>query len=279
MGSALRRRNWPAALVAIVVVLAGAGAAEADDTGIELTYEIFIAGIRVGQVDALGTLTDDGGYALAVRGYTDGVSRLVSDASAVLASNGFIRNGELVPATFEMETTESGIGARAEMVMRGRTITDLTVVPGLVPSPHRIPLTLAHTRDVVDPMSGLIGATDDTDVDGEEACNRRIQVFDGWQRFDITLSYLRTESIFGSREGYSGDVFVCAARYVPVAGHRSDQPSVQLMAANEHLEAWLVQIPDEPVLVPYQIVIGTDAGDLSVRMSRFLVGAADGDGG
>ncbi|MCW5698122.1 MAG: DUF3108 domain-containing protein [Bauldia sp.] len=275
----MRLRKWPATLAVLLAVFLDASAATADETAVELTYEIFIAGIRVGQVDAVGTFVDNGGYALALRGYTDGVSRLVSDASAELASNGFIRNAEMVPATFEMAMMENGIGAYAEMLMRGRTITNLTVVPGLLPSEHRVPLTLTHTRDVVDPMSGLIAPIDDLEVDGAEACNRRIKVFDGWQRFDVVLDYASTETVFGTREGYSGDVFVCSARYVPVAGHRSDQPSVMFMAENERLEARLVQIPDHRVLVPYQILIGTEAGDLVVRMVRFRVdGTAGGDG-
>ena len=70
---------------------------------------------------------------------------------------------------------------------------------------------------------------------------------------------------------YSGEVFVCSARYVPVAGHRPDRDSVQYMADNKRLEVWLVPVDGTPVLVPYRILIGTQMGDLVIVSRDFAV--------
>ena len=42
--------------------------------------------------------------------------------------------------------------------------------------------------------------------------------------------------------GYSGDVLVCAARYNPIAGHRTGRKSTQFMADNKDMEVWLAPV-------------------------------------
>lgn len=264
-----RKVRLAAAAAAAIGVAVGANAAAAEETRLTLSYEISISNIRVGEVDAEARLIDDG-YALAIRGYTSGISRLVSDASALLASNGFIRGGVLQPYSFEMETTENGLTAQARMAMRGRAITELSVYPGQVPAVDRVPITVSHTRDVIDPLSAFVVPVSSNDAEGE-VCDRTLRVFDGWQRFDIALSYSATRSVFGDRDAYSGPAVVCAARYIPVAGHRESQESVIYMAANQRLEAWLVPVPDEDIMLPYQLVIGTAIGELVIRMTHLEV--------
>ena len=64
---------------------------------------------------------------------------------------------------------------------------------------------------------------------------------------------------------------VCQARYVPVAGHRKSMDSVQYMAQDQRLEAWVIPIKGTNLMVPYKVIIGTAIGDLSVTARDFVV--------
>lgn len=250
-------------------LLFAAGAASAADGRVTASYAISIAGINVGRADAESRF-DDGGYSIAIRGFTSGVSRLVSDARALMASNGRIRGGTVQPATFSLETTENGLSAQVSMTLRSRAVSNLSAEPQLMPFPDRVPITSAHKRNVVDPLSAFIVAINQGgEIGGEEACNRTISVFDGWQRYDVRLAYARTRAVQGGSSTYSGPIIVCSARYVPVAGHRPDQDSVQYMANNRNMEVWLMPVEGQRILIPYQMQIGTKIGDLVISLTSF----------
>lgn len=247
-------------------------AAAGEDIRFEATYSIIIAGLTVGRAEAETRFTPTG-YAAAISGSTRGISRLVSDARASLAGSGRILADRLVPATYNLETSENGDETRVKMALRGGAITDLTAEPPLKPKPDRIPVTATHKRDILDPLSAfLIRLNAAGTPDGKTACGRTINIFDGWQRYDIALSYKETRKIEGRGEGYSGPVFVCGARYVPIAGHRPK--AVRSMTENKRLEVWLAPLGTSQMMAPYKIVIGASVGDLVVLATRFKVEAA-----
>ncbi len=259
-----RRARRRAAALALAA-LAGGWATAADAGTVSATYSISIAGIPVGRADANSRIDADG-YSIAVRGSTSGLTRLVSDAEALLASNGRISGGQVIPARFELETTENGLSAEVRMTMRGRTVADFRAEPDLVSRTDRVPLTAAHRRDVVDPLSGFLVVLGRNETQPQAACNRTVQIFDGWQRYDVRLSFQRSRTVEGTGDNtYSGPAVVCSARYVPVAGHIASHDAVQYMASNTNLEVWLVPIEGTPVYIPYEIVIGTRIGDLVIR--------------
>ncbi len=260
---------------AIAMPLFAAGApALASDTVLKANYLITIAGITIGKAEAEGRFNDTG-YAATINGSTYGVSRFVSDAQAVLAGNGRIRGTHVMPASYNLDTTEKGFQTHVSMEMRGGAIVDLSAAPRLLPAPDRVPVTPGHTRNVVDPVGAFVVAVSRPGPSaGASACNRTVRVFDGWQRYDVKLSYKESKHVSGAT-GYEGEVFACTARYVPVAGHRPNRESVKYMADNKRLEVWLAPVKGTQLLVPYRIVIGTKVGDLIVVARDFTVGAAE----
>jgi hypothetical protein len=256
---------------------AGAGvAAPASDTALKASYIITIAGITIGRVQADSRFSPTG-YAATISGSTYGISRFVSDAHAVLAGNGRISGTHVSPATYNLETNEKGFETHVNMAMRGGSIVDLIAAPRLIAAPDRVPVTPVHKRNVVDPVGAFVVAVPHAGVaSGTEACNRTVKVFDGWQRYDVQLFYKESRNVEGnSANGYSGAVFVCGARYVPVAGHRPTRESVRYMADNKRLEVWLAPVAGTAVLVPYRIMIGTQMGDLVIMARDFAVSAAE----
>ncbi len=236
------------------------------------SYGISISGINIGEAVAESRFLGNT-YAAAISGNTSGPSRLVSDASARLAGSGRFSGGRVLPSTYSLETMENGFATHVRMAMRAGKVTDVSAVPGLLPTKDRVPVTDRNKIGVVDPMSAFLVPLDGAGglPNGHKACDRTVKVFDGWTRYDIALYYKATQAVDGRAEGYAGPVIVCGARYVPVAGHRAGGQSVKSMATNTRLEVWLAPVKGLPVLVPYRILIGTDLGDLIVYALRFSV--------
>jgi hypothetical protein len=263
-------------LAAVVVAPFAAPGAHAADRTLKADYLISIAGITIGKVNVEGRFTSTG-YAATISGQTYGISRFISDAHAVLAGNGRILGTHVTPASYQLDTDERGFRTHVSMAMRGGSIVDLSAAPHLVSAPDRVPVTPIHKRNVVDPVGAFMVAIDrPLDVAGPAACNRTVRIFDGWQRYDVKLTYKDSKHVNNSDPGaYSGEVFICAARYVPVAGHRPDRDSVQYMAHNKRLEVWLVPVDGTRLLVPYRILIGTQMGDLVIIARDFAVSVTE----
>jgi hypothetical protein len=266
------RGAYRLAVAAAALLIAGPAPRAAAETSLQATYTISIAGLTIGRVDASSRFTESG-YAAVIKGMTSGISRLVSDARATLAGSGRIDGRRVVPASYNLETSESGFETHVRMSMQAGAITDLLAIPRLGQAPDRVPLTPEHQRGVVDPVGAFLTVADKPGLaDGQSVCSRTINVFDGWQRFDIGLAYKETRLVTGTGDAYDGRVVVCTARYIPVAGHRQKREAVQFMAANKRLEVWYAPVRDMRYLVPYRILIGTKYGDLVIASTRFVAG-------
>ena len=96
-------------------------------------------------------------------------------------------------------------------------------------------------------------------------------MFDGYTRFDVALTYVGEREV--SAKGYTGPVAICAARYVPIAGHRRDRPATKFMAENKDIEVWLAPVAGAQVLMPFRISVRTMVGTAVIEASEFSVEA------
>jgi hypothetical protein len=103
------------------------------------------------------------------------------------------------------------------------------------------------------------------------SCNRTIPVYDGFTRFDVVLSYSGTKQV--KIAGYSGPVVICAARYVPISGHRPNRHVTEFMAQNKDMEVWLAPLANTRVLVPYKISVATLVGTTVIEAKEMSLGA------
>lgn len=267
-----RRRMLRPGLI-ILAALAGApaearGPAAIPRSGaVEASYTMGLNGITIGRFK-LDATVDRSSYTLTIRGTTSGLSRLVSDGTGVLKSSGQIAGEAVLPDDYYLDTTENGrTSSVVNMRMRSGTIVSLVALPPLPIKADRVPLLPRHKHKIVDPLSAMIAPLYKADMG--RACNRTIPVFDGWQRFDIRLFYKSTAEVKGEDGSYSGTVYVCGARYVPVAGHRPSREAVKFMESNTNLEVWLAPAPEIGLMLPYRMQIGTEAGVLTIHASRF----------
>lgn len=272
----MRRRTAGVALSALAAffLLQVNNRVEAADAQVFTKYSIAIAGVPIGNA-RVDSKFDGNRFQIVANGRTSGVSRLVSDGKGTLSSSGELRNGKVYANEFDMDTVDAEVVTKVRMSMANGSIEDLVAMPPLAKRADRIPVENEHRRNIVDPLAAFLVPLDsDGRIEPEKACDRTLPVFDGWQRFDVKLSYKSQRMArFGGRDGFSGPVVVCAVRYAPIAGHRPSRSTTVYLQNNESMELWLAPVPGLPVLVPVHIRIGTKVGPLTLSASIFSVTA------
>jgi hypothetical protein len=267
LGALVATSSLPAPLA-----LAAPAKAKAPSGRVDARYNIMLGGLTIGRF-VLDTEFDGKGYEIVVRGSTSGVSRFVSDGKGYLKSSGHMTGTRVLPGAYLLDTSENGErNSTVSMRMKAGTIQQVTAMPPLAKRADRVPLLAQHKRNIQDPLSAMIVPLPKGNMGA--ACNRTVPVFDGWQRFDVKLSYKGMAEVGGQEGSYKGPVAVCQARYVPVAGHRPTREAIEYMENNKALEVWLAPVEALGIMIPYRMQIGTEVGTLVIHASHFA-GAAE----
>jgi len=232
-------------------------------------YSVSLVGFHIGEVQAAGTI-GPANYRVDLKAKLTGLAAMVADLKLSLAATGTLHHGGLAPATYAT-TSANSLGVRTvRMSLDSGNVKAVEIFPPFEDKEGRIPVTEAHKRNILDPMSALIMTVPDGQpLVGPAACNRTMPIYDGYVRFDITLHYTGVKNV--SLNGYSGPVSVCSARYTPIAGHKRDSRSTKFMAENREIEAWLVPIEGARAVIPLHVALMTQAGAAVIDAVEFNV--------
>jgi hypothetical protein len=257
-------------LLAVVLFGAGCGlTSTAQAENVRATYSVSIIGLPIGSATAIGAVEPQH-YKIDIGVKLTGIASLVSSAKGAATASGAISRAGVVPATYANTTANSYETRTVRMAMGGGAVRGLDISPPFLDPVGRVPVTEAHKHNILDPLSALImNVPAGQPLVGPAACDRTIPVFDGFGRYDVKLSYVRSHDV--QVRGYSGPVAVCAARYVPIAGHRPEAKATQFMADNRQMEVWLAPVERAHAVVPLRISIMTMAGMLLVEGTEFTI--------
>lgn len=259
----------PAALAALVLAAATSGAL-AQQARLDAAYSVHLTGIPIGQGAVVLDL-NEAGFAAAGSAKFTGLVRMIAKGEGTSTVRGIFQNNRVISSLYSTQSNSTERNEKIDINVVNGFAKEFSVLP---PPPdldvNRVPITQAARTNVVDPLSaGLILVSAPGDVLSPESCNRTLPIFDARFRYDVVLSYLRTEQASNKVDGYKGPVLVCQARYVPIAGHRTDRPSVQQLANNRELFVWLAPVAGTRVLVPIKVSISTGVGTMVVEATRF----------
>ncbi len=253
------------ALVFCCIGLGTAPAAAADT--VRARYSVSLVGIYIGEVAAAGSL-GPASYRVDLNAKLTGIAAMLSNVKMALASTGSLRKGVVAPATFATTSASEHETRTVRMSLNAGTVKSVEIVPPWEDREGRVPVTEAHKRNILDPTSAFILAVpEDQPLVGPAACNRTVPIYDGFIRYDITLSYVGTRDV--AVKGYSGPVSVCAARYTPISGHKYDSKSARFMAQNREIEAWFAPVPRAHVVVPFHVAMTTLVGAVVIDAVEF----------
>ncbi len=233
-----------------------------------IRYGVTLAGLPIGTATLNINFSEGGPYRINAAAKVGGVISLISDGRGSASASGTLGSGAPLPSAYALTSTAGKKPQSVQMALSGGNVTAIELQPDLPPRKDRVPITTASKHGVIDPLSALlVPVPGGSEALAPGACRRTLPIFDGATRFDIKLSYARTEQVNG--KGYDGPIIVCSARYVPIAGHRPNRDQTKFMVANRDIELWLAPINDTHVLAPFKIIVGTQIGRLTLSAARF----------
>lgn len=248
-----------AALAGMAALIATAAPVQARVT---VDYVVFVGGARIGTM-TLAAQVEPGRYQLETRIETQDVAGATEEATLTLFAAGTRENARLTPHIFTSDYV-SAAGRSAQLQITFNDAGPASVLT--LPPPARRPAPLAdfHRKGALDPVSAVLAAAlPDAPSANATPCARTVPVFDGWRRFDITVTYAGRTEISGS-EGYAGPALKCEGRIKPVAGY-SAQAMAEMRDAPQSVEIWLAPADAAGFHLPVRIVAPTPFGGAVIR--------------
>jgi hypothetical protein len=259
-------------LVASTVLLLAPGAACAQGR-LDAHYEASLAGIPVGRGGWTIEIGDDA-FSASAQGGTSGLMKAFSGGTGSGASQGRVVNGALVASSYTATTLTAKKSETIRLVLANGGVKEFSIDPEPPVDPGRIPVTDAHRRGVLDPMTGsMLRVPGTADPLSPEACRTGAGVFDGRLRYDLKLDFKRMETVKAER-GYHGPAVVCAVYFTPVAGYIPDRPVIKYLATQRNIEIAFVPIAGTRILVPFRMTIPTPFGQAMLEATQFITSAA-----
>lgn len=244
-----------------------AGSTGARAANLDAQYDIFLFGLTLGTANLTGGITGDS-YKVDMSAKLTGLVGSFTGGRGSGVASGTFGGNRPTPSSFAISSASSSESRTVRMALGGGDVSAIAIEPPLDEKPDRVPLLDGHKRNIVDPLSAFL-----MPVSGRggvsAACNRTLPIFDGAARYDIKLSSAGTREV--KLDGYSGQVAVCQARYVPIAGHRALRPSTKFMAENKDITTWLAPVAGTNVMVPVRISVKTMIGTAVIEASSFKV--------
>jgi Protein of unknown function (DUF3108) len=256
-----------AAILAGASALAVAALAPARAQGqLNISYTISLARIPIGKV----TWTADIGAKTSTtrgRGEASGLASLAMSGTGTVTASGTVKHGRLDTTTFSADLIQGDEKSELTMLLDHGTVTEIKVETP-APGDDRIAVTEAHRRNIIDPLTAWLIPTGERDGLTRAACERTLPVFDGQRRYDLRLSFKRTDKVRIDK-GYQGPVVVCAITLRPIAGHRASSPLVKFLSHGREMEAALAPVAGTHMLAPIRLTIFHLLGNLLVQATEF----------
>lgn len=259
--------HWfgPAVLFGLSVFPSLVFAAERPQTQVTARYSIAFVGVDIGHFaysSDVGpknyTLSGDSRVKLLFGAFKWGSqSRTEGTLSAAPA-----------PRLFDFRYSIRKKHKRSTIKFAAGRATDVVNDPPAHPSEKVVPLKPEHLIGVIDPMTAIMRMTMASD---DDVCRQSAEIFDGRLRMRLTLSPKGRRSI--KERGRSGQPefgYVCQIKFVPIAGHKKSN-EISHIADNKDMEIVLRPVPSAGILVPYQILIPTSFGTVTIAARSITV--------
>lgn len=236
---------------------------------LEARYTATLAGIPIGE----GTWTidiSDSQYIAVAAGQTTGLLRAFTGGQGSTTTRGTLQGGKPAMSAYAASIATSRKTDEIRLTVANGTVKDFSVDPPQDNDPERVPLTEAHQRGVVDPMtSSMLRMPGNGNLLTPEACQQTAAVFDGRLRYDLKMAYKRMETVKADK-GYSGPVVVCAIYFTPVAGYIPSRTAIKYLTKERDIEVWFAPIAGTRVLVPFRAQAPTPVGRAVLEAEEFV---------
>ena len=253
--------------------------AQLSDGQVTATYKIDYNGIQLGKLHFNSTVK---GHAYNMETTTKLSVPLLGSIFKNLSwkgttrTTGVVRGNTPRPVNYSFNFKSGKKRGNVHMNFSGNRVARVTRLPNKPLSSAHVPVTRAHLKRVMDPMSALM-LISRKGKSHRSACARNIPIYDGNQRFNLKLSYKRSVRVDRSQSGgYSGPVIICRVAYQPISGYKPHKKDIKFMVNNKGIELWLMPLPNSRNYAPYRFVLPLPYGKAEAYLARFNIRNAGG---
>lgn len=223
---------------------------EAWPTSVQAHYRLRYNGIDVGRLD-INSNTAANTYSLSGSGKVSVLFGAMTWSGSSTVS-GAIEEGAAAPATYAFDWRANKKRGAINIGFKDHIAAEVAVKPPAKVRGDSVALTPAHKVGALDPVSAIMMLTK---ADDRPPCDRRVDIFDGKQRYDIVFTPKRLMRLPPpSGAGPSETAHVCRVMYEPIAGHRANEDT-KAYASNRDVEVVLRRIPGSDMLIPYSVTM------------------------
>jgi hypothetical protein len=237
--------------------------ARAADVAATATYSITLGGTLVANVTI--RLNDSGNsYAMALDARITGLAQLVASGIAKVESVGQSTKSGLVSQKFDLLTRAQGEDFTVNVEYAQEDVTAFIVTPPILNNIDRVALERRHLRGVNDMLAAFVlkGGGLDSGL-----CDRKLQIFTGVERFNVSMAYAKDDVATSKRTGYQGPVILCNVHYTPVSGHYTTSEITTYLAETGRILIWFAPLNTPGYFIPYRALLSTSVGDLSIVLT------------
>jgi hypothetical protein len=261
-------------LVATLILACAGSKSASAQAKLDAYYTATLLGLPIGHTSWVVDLKESR-FSSVATGSIAGFLRLFLDAQGSVAAEGRLSSGRPVPSKFQLKLLAGKWSDEVSIVFTGNRAKESVLPNSASPSADYVPIKDGDRVGVSDPMTALlvhVGGSGATTV--PQACERTVAIFDGHTRYNLRLAFER----FGTAhptEGYQGQVVVCSAKFLPVAGYDPKHFLVTYLAAQHETEIWLAPLTGTRLLVPYRASISTPMGVGVLEATKFAFGPSE----
>jgi hypothetical protein len=260
--------------IAVAAIAAGAASPARAEARIDAHYTLTMAGLTIGKL-TWRTQLGAADYTTSANGRISGFLSLLVSGEGSVAVKGQIRDGRPQPVSFVSAVVREDEKVNVQIVFEGNRVRDLKVEEP-PPESDRVPVAESHKVGVIDPLSAFL-IPGPPDPMAREGCERNLVMFDGRRRYELALSFKRTDTIKGDG-GKLRMVLVCAIRFKPVSGHRASSQLVKFLAEGRDIEVWLVPVAGTHFLAPVRLAVASLVGNMVLQADQFETTATTASG-
>jgi hypothetical protein len=256
--------------VAILILASAESKPAKAQQKLDAYYTATLLGLPIGHISWAINFKDNRFSSMAT-GSISGFLRLFLDAEGSVTAEGHLSNGKPVASNFQLKLLAGKWSDEVGIVFSGNRAKESVLPASASPSADYVPIKDADRVGATDPMTALlvnVGGTGATTV--PQACERTVAIFDGHTRYNLRLAFERF-SVAHPIEGYQGQVVVCSAKFLPVAGYDPKHFLVTYLAAQHETEIWLAPLGGTRLLVPYRASISTPMGLGILEATKFAL--------
>jgi len=266
-----------------ILLIAAAPVSAAPPAGAHMTYDVYVGGLRMLEVESGVTLGADR-YEVDLSAHVVGIAATFSDWRSNVRSSGALDGPRVRPATNVVERINGDDARTTTITFLGGGRMDVEIVPSKKPKREQTipPERLVHA---VDPLSGVVSILQALHV-GAPACAGQVPIFDGRRLYRAELTDGGTVTLERAEQAlYGGEAQHCTLALTPMVGDfnfgdekRSARPTEYLQSTarapgQRVIETWLASPGAGLPAVPVRIQSESPWGRVVVHLRSIQTGA------